>query len=245
MFMTRAQYPLYHALLRALFPGPMLLSDKQGEHDQAIIASLLAKDKKGDIHVVKSMDTPARPLANRVFPRSSRDEDLPVANGDGRAVLAAVAYRDLHAATIAAWNTRDRDHPGVTKDTLTRMDILDALEVPVVSEKDKDANQAPEKSYILYRHGYANGLPIPDDLRQVALIGPLLEATDDALLSFTLEHTTCEVFTVSELYALSGSDGRKVGVAALGSVDKLAGLSGLKSVDSTNGTYCLVWWVFE
>ncbi|KAJ9125662.1 hypothetical protein QFC22_000624 [Naganishia vaughanmartiniae] len=230
MFMTRAQYPLYHALLRALFPGPLLLSDKQGQHDERIIGSLLGTNKRGDVHVVKSMVTPARPLANRVFPNSSRDTDMPVANGDGKAVLAAVAYPSLHAATIAAWNTRDRDHPGVTRDTITRLDILDALEIPI--GKDEVVKES-EKSYILYRHGYANGLPTQEELRQVALIEPSHEGTDDAIISFTLEHTTCEAFTVSQLYRLSGSDGRSVRIAVLGLVDKLAGLSGLRSVDST------------
>ncbi|KAJ9109313.1 hypothetical protein QFC21_000642 [Naganishia friedmannii] len=234
MFMTRAQYPLYHALLRALFPGPLLLSDKQGQHDQAIIACLVGRDKRGTVQVVKSRETPAKPLANRVFPVSSGDADLPVAKGDGKAVLAAVLYPALHAATIAAWNTRDRDQPGVTRDTLTRLDILDALEVPVVT-KDKGGTRAQEKAYALYRYGYANGLPVQDELRQVALVELGEAGAQDDVVSFTLEQTTCEAFTVSPVYWLNGSDGPRIRVSPLGLVDKLAGLSGLKSVDSTKG----------
>ncbi|KAJ9092319.1 hypothetical protein QFC19_008753 [Naganishia cerealis] len=233
MFMTAAQHPLYHALLRAVFPGPLLLSDKPNQHDQAIISSLLARDKKHQVHVVKAKETPAKPLANRVFPVSPQDIDVPVGKGDGTATIAAVAYPDLHAATIAAWNTRDTDQPGATRDTITRVDVFDALELPVASgERAEETNLSG--SYVLYRQGYAKGLPVHDELRQVSVIEqeePMNGKGD--VMSFTLEHTTCEAFTVSELHSLKGSSGKGVRVAPLGLVDKLAGLSGLKSVHST------------
>ncbi|KAK9252251.1 hypothetical protein V1507DRAFT_232841 [Lipomyces tetrasporus] len=45
MFMSGAQWAEYHAVLRAFFPGPVLLSDRAQEHDLRVIHKLIAKNR--------------------------------------------------------------------------------------------------------------------------------------------------------------------------------------------------------
>jgi hypothetical protein len=220
--MTAAQLPLYHALLRALVPGPLLLTDKQNEHDLDIVGALIGHTKTGEASVVKSHQT-IRPLANRLFPTSSSDE--PVGKGDGPPVIGYVAYPALESATLAAWNTRDRDHPGKSTVALTLLDVLDALERPV---EKKNADE----SYVVYRNGYTGGVSDSKD-RQVAVVTPDTYA-DQALITVTLEHNACEAFTIAKMFTLQ-YEGHELRVACLGLVDKFAGLSGLQSVNASKG----------
>lgn len=116
MFMTAAQYPQTHAVLRAMFPGPVLLSDKPGEHDTKLLGHLIAPDAKGEVQVVKC-GSAAELLPRRLMDASVMD------NEDGTATWAAVKCG--HGALLAAFNCRDVGRR--VKDTLTREDVEDAM----------------------------------------------------------------------------------------------------------------------
>ena len=222
MFMSAAQLPLYHALLRALYPGPLLLTDKQNEHDLGIVGALVGHSKSGAASVMKA-DRACRTLGNRVFPLSTSDH--PVGNADGPPVIGYVSYPKLESATLAAWNTRDRDRPGKSTVALTVLDILDALERPALQN-------TLDECYVVYRHGYTNGFNDSGD-RQVAVITPETYA-DQSMMTVTLAHNACEAFTVAKMHTLQYED-HHFRVACLGLVDKFAGLSGLRSVTAAKG----------
>lgn len=222
MFMTAAQLPLYQALLRALVPGPLLLTDKQNEHDLNIVGALVGHTKTGEASVVKTQQA-CRPLANRLFPTSTSDQ--PVGNGEGPPVIGYVSSPRLDSSILVAWNTRDRDHPGKSKVAVTVLDILDALELPATKK-------TLDESYIVYRHGYTGGLSDSQD-RQVAVVTPETYA-NQSVMTVTLEHNACEAFTIAKMHTLQ-YEGHELRVACLGLVDKLAGLSALQSVGIFKG----------
>lgn len=116
MFMTAAQYPQTHAVLRAMFPGPVLLSDKPGEHDGKLLGRLIARDEKGEVKVVKC-ESAAELLPRRLLDTSVLDDE------DGTATWAAVKCGN--GALLAAFNCRDVG--GRVKDKLTRADVEDVM----------------------------------------------------------------------------------------------------------------------
>lgn len=115
MFMSAAQYPTTHAVLRAMFPGPLLLSDKPGEHDLNLVRKLIGKDEHGTWRVVKCES------AAELLPRRLLDTSV-MEDADGTATWAAV--RCGHGALIAAFNCRDVGRK--VNDQLTVEDVEDA-----------------------------------------------------------------------------------------------------------------------
>ncbi|GMK59744.1 hypothetical protein CspeluHIS016_0803500 [Cutaneotrichosporon spelunceum] len=119
MFMTAQQHPHTHALLRALFPGPLLLTDKPGEHDPALLWRLIGRDKRGVARVLKASRA-AEPLARRVFDTSILD----YVNGSGQWAAAIVGRHTI----LGCWNVRGGyDKPCRVVDELTITDVEDAI----------------------------------------------------------------------------------------------------------------------
>jgi hypothetical protein len=119
MFMTARQHAPAHALLRALFPGPLLLTDKAGEHDAALLWRLAARDRAGTARVLKAPRA-AEPLARRLLDTSILDYK----DGTGEWAAAPVGPHTI----VAVWNNRGGiDKPCHVRDALTVHDLEDAL----------------------------------------------------------------------------------------------------------------------
>lgn len=119
MFMTTQQHPHAHALLRALFPGPLLLTDKPGEHDAALLWRLIARDKLGFARVLKASRA-AEPLARRVMDTNILD----YVDGTGQWAAAPVGPHMI----LGCWNVRGGyDKPCRVVDNITVADVEDAL----------------------------------------------------------------------------------------------------------------------
>lgn len=151
MFMTAAQFPLAHALMRALFPGPLLLSDHPGEHDISLLRKLVARNKSGIWRAAKT-ERAVQPLARRVL-------DLTIASqGEGRGMWASVAVGDL-GVHIPVWNTR-HDPIGRVKDKLGVHDLEDALGVALSDEwavYRHDVGGSASAPSVIYLNNHWNG----------------------------------------------------------------------------------------
>jgi hypothetical protein len=117
------KWPTYHAFLRALSPGPTLVSDTPDvTTDQSIIEKLTSKIKGGAVRVVKT-DTPATALPGRWF------WDNLQGPADGPAMLAYVNVPAAHGSIIGAWNCRSATTESWAKDKLSLQDVEESLEV--------------------------------------------------------------------------------------------------------------------
>lgn len=118
MWMTAAQHPVTHGFLRALFPGPMLLTDKPGQHDASILWRVIARDRTGVARVVKTANG-ADPLNNRLFDLSILDSE----KGTGQ----WASVKTPTGAIIGVFNVRGNDTLDITvHDALTTQDVVDA-----------------------------------------------------------------------------------------------------------------------
>ncbi|KAK9366856.1 glycoside hydrolase superfamily [Lipomyces kononenkoae] len=135
MFMSGAQWADYHAVLRAFFPGPVLLSDKAGEHDLRVIHKLIAKTTSGHYELVKSHE-PAEPLSSRIWEPS-------LGSGIGPAIKAGSYFPDANSSSLVMWSSRDGAASPST-DVLLPSDILDLLG-PHILEDTKYALWFSEK----------------------------------------------------------------------------------------------------
>lgn len=116
MFMTAAQAPHSHALLRAFFPGPLTLSDKPKEHDLSLLARLMATDKSGNRRAIRTKVAP-EPLARRMLDSTIRDHST------GTGLWATV--RGPKVTLIGVWNVRGNGCRVLDKITID--DIEDAV----------------------------------------------------------------------------------------------------------------------
>jgi hypothetical protein len=117
------KWPTYHAFLRALSPGPTLISDTPDvTTDQSIIEKLTSTIKGGAVRVVKT-DTPATALPGRWF------WDNLQGPADGPAMLAYVNVPAAHGSIIGAWNCRSATTESWAKDKLSLQDVEESLEV--------------------------------------------------------------------------------------------------------------------
>lgn len=117
------KWPTYHALLRALSPGPTLVSDTPDvTTDRSIIDRLTSTTKDGSIRVVKT-ESPATALPGRWF------WDNLQGPADGPAMMAYVHVPAAHGSIIGAWNCRSATTQSWAKDTLKLQDVEESLEV--------------------------------------------------------------------------------------------------------------------
>jgi hypothetical protein len=144
MFMSANQAPLYHALLRSMYPGPILISDKPGAHDVVLINRMMARDKAGVLATLKSKEAPTV-LGSRIYDTSILDGQ------SGRGLWAYVkAGRGM---VLGVWNVRD-EKDGVVVDSLTTEDLASIVgrgeeEFAVV---EMDIEQGTVKSAGRIRH---------------------------------------------------------------------------------------------
>jgi hypothetical protein len=195
MFMSLTQAPIYHAILRALMPGPILLTDKAGQHDLPLIRRFLGVDKRGRQVVLKTKDT-VRPLANRVFQTDCRGE------GDGRALVGSVSVPESGSSILAYWNTRANAPSNRVYDRVTRQDLMDSVGDP-----------HPGDEYIIYKPGYCSSF-------DWAIWDPANEV--DEIMPIELNHLAAETVLVVPLRSAGGPKGKKVAICGL--IDKFAGL---------------------
>lgn len=64
-------------------PGPVLLTDKQGQHDPVLINRFVGQTRSGKQVILKT-DDPVRPVQNRLFDGECRK------GGRGRALVGSV-----------------------------------------------------------------------------------------------------------------------------------------------------------
>jgi hypothetical protein len=121
MFMTSAQWPDYHATLRAFFNGPMLLADKPGNYDPEILRKLIGLCPATGRYEVVRTAKPIRPLCRNVWQRFLED-------GVGPALKGACYFPNCGSANIVLWNCRADAHDAAV-DLILATDLLDALEV--------------------------------------------------------------------------------------------------------------------
>lgn len=118
MFMSAEQDPVPHAFLRALYPGPLLLSDRPGIHDSRLLGRMISKDKTGIARVIKTQH-PAVPLSHRAL-----DIDV-IGKGEGSGLYAAAPTEA--GVILGVWNVREDNDNGRVVDKLTFTDVKYAL----------------------------------------------------------------------------------------------------------------------
>jgi len=167
--------PLYHALLRAMSNGTILLSDTpETETELALLNAMTGRTSDNLTKVVRS-SVSAVQLENRWF-----DLDLG-SKESGKAHLAGAWDVGTGAGVIGAWNCREPGYQAVCHDSLSSRDI-------------KDLTNDSEGPFIVYPRGYSALLKGAT----VSLARPN-EAFD---LPFLLQEGECEAFIVSGLRTL-------------------------------------------
>jgi hypothetical protein len=167
------KWPTYHALLRALSPGPTLVSDTPDvTTDHSIIDKLTSKVKGGKVRVVKT-DTPATALPGRWF------WDNLQGPADGPALMAYVHVPSAHGSIIGAWNCRSANTESWAKDRLSLQDIEESLEVDTL-----------DGEYVLWCTGLAGRSD------KYKLVGP----GDRFDFSIQIAKSECEAVVVAKVW---------------------------------------------
>lgn len=170
-------WPTYHALLRALSPGPTLVSDTPSvTTDRSIIDRLISSTKSGDVRVVKTA-TPATALPGRWF------WDNLQGSSDGPAMFASVHVPLAHGSIIGAWNCRHASTQCWAKDHLSRQDIEESLGVEQL-----------DGEYALWCTGLAGR---SDKYR-------LVKPGDRVDFSVQLARSECECIVVAKVWTVGG-----------------------------------------
>jgi hypothetical protein len=218
MFMSSSEAPVFHAILRALMPGPVLLTDKQGQHDPALINRFIGLTRSGTQVILKT-DNPVRPVQNRLFDRDCRE------GGRGRALVGSVYLPRVKSSIIGCWNVRENHVDNRVDDWLTAQDLRDCF---------PDAPSAEE--YLVYKPGYCS-----DSAWEVW--NPKEDKDDGQIMYITLNHLAAETVLVVPIHSaeVSVRDERdsqriEVKVAVIGLVDKFAGLVGVSGTTLSFGT---------
>ena len=207
MFMTSAQWPEYHAALRAFFAlGPILLADKPGTWNVDVVRKLIGKNTSGEWEVVRAKQT-ARPLARNVWERTLDD-------GHGPSIKASSSFGN-HGASIVLWSSRAQALHS-SADVLFERDILDAL-------GEKHANLSPCAGYVLWVANAGKAI-------HFTLQKPQGGQYQTPLVSVALPPEAVEVITVAPFHRVGGEE-----VATIGLVDKYASLTAVKDVHHVDG----------
>ena len=200
MFMSLTEAPVYHAILRALMPGPILLTDKAGQHDLELVRRFLGVDKKGEQVILKTCDA-VRPLANRVFQTDCRE------GGDGRALVGSVHLPGSGSLILGYWNARANGPENRVYDMVTRQDLLDSV-----------VDSHSGLGYIIYKPGYCSTF-------DWAIWDPASDV--DEIMPIELNHLAAETVLAVPLRSVEGMRNR---VAICGLIDKFAGLAAVSEL---------------
>jgi hypothetical protein len=214
MFMTGKQWPEYHGVLRAFFPGPIILSDHLGKHNLKVIHRLIGVSKSGAMQTIRAQH-PLRPLANRLWEASTNPECE-----TRPAIKASTCFPLLHSAVIVAWS-----HGSIkdcSLDIISETDIRQALELTPKSEGEYMVWFANARQYV----PVSLSCEINDISKSRASFESSLVAT------LILQPEAHEVLRIVPNHTLS-KNGPKV--AFLGLLDKYAGLAAAEHVVSREG----------
>ncbi|WVW81834.1 hypothetical protein I302_103831 [Kwoniella bestiolae CBS 10118] len=199
--------PTYHALLRAMGPGPVLLSDTPyNPSDKGLISRLIGKTKNGKTKVLKGA-YPAQVLSNRWF------WDNLKGNTDGSALVAGSKFDESVGGLIGAWNVHDYSSDAIARDKITWRDIEDLMDL----EEDEDTEFCLTVPMALSR-GKRSSTHEP----KIALVN----SSDSGYMDLTLDRGECGLVAVSRLYAFGEY---RVGVVGL--KDKFGCMSGIGDVE--------------
>ena len=199
MFSTAPQgrLPLYHALLRALGPGPTLISDSPGEvSDTSLINRLTAVHRDGARKAVK-MDRAVVLSHNRWFWDNVQGE------GGGPALVASVPAPRAHGALIGAWNVRRAQKGADAVDEIGLEEVQDALGRQLVEEE----------RFVIYDVALGEG-----SLERYQTV-PLGSRES---LSLRIPKAGAELLIVAQSWQVGESS-----ISVLGMLDKLAPLAGV------------------
>jgi hypothetical protein len=222
MFMSSSEAPVFHAILRAMMPGPILLTDKQGQHDPVLINRFVSQTRRGKQVILKT-DDPVRPVQNRLFDGDCRE------GGRGRALVGSVYLPRVKSTIIGCWNVRENHVDNKVDDWLTGRDLRDAF---------PDAPSAEE--YLVYKPGYCSD-------SAWAIWNPKENKDPGQVMHIILNHLAAETVLVVPIHSaeLPVGDERdshevkvKVKVAVCGLVDKFAGLAGVTGMSLSSGKSC-------
>lgn len=201
MFSTtpESRWPLYHALLRVLGPGPLLVSDAPGEESHlSVLDRLTARDRHGKLVSVKTSEPATVPSARWFWDNIS-------GTGDGPALVAVTPVPEAHGGLIAAWNARKFEGGGCVVDTITRNEVVAALGQGAAAPASNLAR------HVIWRVGLSGRA-------QYQVI------TDDwSGMELTIEKGGCELLVLGKIWHTQGKE-----MAVLGMLNKLAPLAGVR-----------------
>ncbi|EED14332.1 conserved hypothetical protein [Talaromyces stipitatus ATCC 10500] len=208
MFMTSAQWPEYHAVLRAFFDGPIFLADKPGVGDFSVHKKLTARCP-GDLvpnRVVRAKNIIC-PLSRNVW------EDT-LGPGRGPPIKASSYDSESRAASIVLWNGRS-DAVDNSIDIIFEGDILDVL-------RDNIFHGTWEG--VIWACNAATAIPVEISNHPASLsVHDILASTP--VLATSIKPKGYEILTVAPYNVLGTAK-----VAVIGLVDKYAALAGIQSI---------------
>ncbi|KAL1968068.1 hypothetical protein VTN77DRAFT_2198 [Rasamsonia byssochlamydoides] len=208
MFMTSAQWPEYHAVLRAFFNGPIFLADKPGAGDPRVRSKLIGRAPDDDSYQVVRAPTVIRPLRRNVWERF-------LDAGRGASLKGTSYFPESESAAIVLWNTRE-DGVDHSVDVLFEGDLLDAL------DKSTDRLSGAWEGVIWAANARK--------AKSVRLDPALASSSDwqtissEPVVAASLAPQTAETVTVAPYHTVGTAR-----IANLGLVDKYASLAGIAS----------------
>ncbi|KFZ16354.1 hypothetical protein V501_02253 [Pseudogymnoascus sp. VKM F-4519 (FW-2642)] len=214
MFMTSAQWPEYHAVLRAFFEGPVLLADKPGQCDLNILNKLVGRSPTNSHKVVRSPQT-IRPLLRNVWERC-------LDAGVGPALKGVSYFPASRSACLVLWNTR-KDALDMTADIIFEGDLVDALEG---IEQPVEAGRNLDVAVWLSNAGTARSVTLKD----VGSDAGYETNSSLPVMTISVERQGTEIFTIAPFHDLGGAK-----VASLGLIDKYAGLAAIQRSEVVGG----------
>lgn len=205
MFMTGAQWPEYHAVLRAFFEGPILLADKPGASDVKIVRKLIGRSPENVYETVTAPEN-IRLLARNVWERFGDA-------GEGPSIKGTSYFPDARSASIVLWNSR-QDALYNSSDIIFEADIIDALDF---------TNNTVTSTKEIALWPFTAGKAVVAALNTSELDQNV--GSSKPILSVSLAPEAMEIITVAPL-----QDVGNFKIASLGLIDKYAGLAAI--VDS-------------
>ncbi|PMD33381.1 glycoside hydrolase family 36 protein [Hyaloscypha variabilis F] len=214
MFMTSAQWPEYHAVLRAFFEGPVLLADKPGQLDLKILNKLVGRSTTNSYEVVKAPHT-IRPL-----PRSVWEKCLD--EGVGPAIKGVSYFPNARSASLILWNARKGAFDNAA-DIIFETDLINALEG---IEKPVNGDGILDVAVWLSNAGAAKSVRLKDIGQDISY-----ETTSSLpVISTLISPQGTETLTIAPYEDLGDTM-----VACLGLIDKYAGLAAIRKSQVTTG----------
>jgi hypothetical protein len=188
-------WPKYHALLRCLAPGPLLLSDTPDVKTDNTLLSWMTSNGRS----VRTEGT-ASVLPGRWF------WDNLTGQGEGPALVAGVAIPAAQGALLGAWNIRDVESGCIARDEISIRDVEDVL----------GADEGGlEGEYVLWSVGHSER-----NKNKFAIVG---KQQKSGSLKLELGTGECEVVIVAKVFEIKGKKVAVLGM--LDKFATLAGVS--------------------